>query len=191
MSENDKHPEKDSESGGFSVLDVVRVIGGILFFNALLSYYFTSSTTWGYESRWKDVGYLKFKFMNGATHLTFTEDELALYNGTDPSLPIYIGIYGKVYDVSNSRSTYGPGGSYAFFSGKDGARAFVTGCFNKEDEFTHDLRGLDIEEAMSDISGWQRFYGNHLRYWYVGEVIHTKIIGEPPEYCEGMKFPGT
>jgi hypothetical protein len=48
---------------------------------------------------------------------------------------------GDVYDVSANRRVYGPGGGYGFFSGKDAARAFVTGCF--KDDLTHDVRGLD------------------------------------------------
>jgi hypothetical protein len=49
-----------------------------------------------------------------------------------------------VYDVSANRRVYGPGGAYGFFAGKDGARAFVTGCF--KDDLTHDTRGLDPEQ---------------------------------------------
>ena len=49
-----------------------------------------------------------------------------------------------MYDVSANRRMYGPGGGYGFFSGKDAARAFVTGCF-KED-LTHDIRGLDLKQ---------------------------------------------
>ena len=48
---------------------------------------------------------------------------------------------GDVFDVSANRRLYGPGGGYAFFAGKDGARAFATGCF--KDDLTHDVRGLD------------------------------------------------
>jgi Cytochrome b5-like Heme/Steroid binding domain len=48
---------------------------------------------------------------------------------------------GDIYDVSSNRRMYGPGGAYGFFSGKDAARAFVTGCF--KDDLTHDIRGLD------------------------------------------------
>jgi hypothetical protein len=48
---------------------------------------------------------------------------------------------GDVYDVSANRRMYGPGGGYGFFSGRDAARAFVTGCF--KDDLTHDVRGLD------------------------------------------------
>ena len=53
-------------------------------------------------------------------------------------------ISGDVYDVSANRRMYGPGGGYGFFSGKDAARAFVTGCF--QDDLTHDIRGLDPKQ---------------------------------------------
>lgn len=71
-----------------------------------------------------------------------TDDELRAYDGTDPSKPIYIALNGTIYDVSASPKTYGPGGSYHFFSGRDAARAFLTGCF-KEDQ-TPDLRGVEM-----------------------------------------------
>ena len=48
---------------------------------------------------------------------------------------------GTIYDVSANRDTYGPGGSYHFFAGRDAARAFLTGCF-QEDQ-TPDLRGVE------------------------------------------------
>lgn len=171
-----------------SLLDLLRVFGGLLLANAFLSWWFTSSATWGYEGRWIDPKYVKFRLIGSAVDLSL--DELSLYNGTDPALPIYLAIYGKVYDVSNGRSIYGPGGSYSFFSGRDSARAFTTGCFNKPDEFTYDLRGLDMHEALHDITGWQTYFGTHDRYWYVGEVRHEHIKGEPPAACEHMKFPG-
>ena len=78
-----------------------------------------------------------------------TPAELALYNGTDNSLPIYLAINGSVYDVSASPDYYGPGGSYHFFAGQDGTRAFVTGCF--DEDVTPDLRGVE-EMFLSDES---------------------------------------
>lgn len=38
---------------------------------------------------------------------TFTESELLLYNGEDPSLPIYLAIDETVYDVSANPRMYG------------------------------------------------------------------------------------
>ena len=75
--------------------------------------------------------------------IVLTPAELALYNGTDPTLPIYVAVNGTVYDVSAGRdSYYGPGGSYSFFAGRDGARAFVTGCFSPE-HVVPDLAGAE------------------------------------------------
>lgn len=146
---------QQEDSVKFGIIDVLQIIGGLIFLNAFLSWWFTSTSTWGYKGKWVDPGYLKLRVTNNYVNLTI--DELSLYNGSDSKLPVYIGINGKVYDVSRSRGTYGPKGTYGFFSGKDAARAFVTGCFSKEDEFTYDLRGLDPDEAMHDIEGWQTF----------------------------------
>jgi predicted heme/steroid binding protein len=78
--------------------------------------------------------------LKGGT-ISLTDDELSLYNGTDPALPIYVGLNGSIYDVSASAHTYGPGGSYSFFAGRDAARGFITGCF--AEDLTPDLRGLE------------------------------------------------
>lgn len=180
--------EKEEEQSLFGLLDIFRILGGLLFLNAFFSWWFTSTSTWGYQGRWIDSRYLRLRLTNNYVNLTL--DELALYNGTDASLPIYVAINGKVYDVSNSRETYGPGGTYGFFSGKDAARAFHTGCFRKPDEFTYDLRGLDMEEALVDIKSWQSYYEKSNRYWFAGVVQHLPLSGEPPAPCEHMKFPG-
>lgn len=53
----------------------------------------------------------------------FTVEELAQYDGTDSSKPIYLAVKKTVYDVSKSIAFYGPGGSYKNFAGKDASRA--------------------------------------------------------------------
>lgn len=73
--------------------------------------------------------------------LVLTESELSIYNGSDPSLPIYLALNSSVYDVSASPHFYGPGGSYHFFSGRDATRAFITGCF--DEDLNGDLRGVE------------------------------------------------
>ncbi|ODV80783.1 cytochrome b5 [Suhomyces tanzawaensis NRRL Y-17324] len=179
---------RSEEKIRFGVLDIVRILGGILAFNALLSWWFTSTGTWGYRGRWIDPRYVKFKFSPGYLNLTIAE--LALYNGSDPKLPIYVAINGSVYDVTKSPGIYGPGGSYHKVSGKDSARVFVTGCLMKEDEFTYDLRGLDQDEAAYDILQWQQYFHNSERYWYVGSVQHDPLTGDPPAPCDHIKYPG-
>ncbi|CAA3014865.1 membrane-associated progesterone-binding 4 [Olea europaea subsp. europaea] len=48
----------------------------------------------------------------------FTAEELAPYNGTDPQLPILLGILGSVFDVTKGKSHYGAGGGYNHFAGR-------------------------------------------------------------------------
>lgn len=81
-----------------------------------------------------------------------------------------------MFDVSASPHTYGPGGAYSFFSGKDAARAFASGCF-KED-LTWDLRGLeemfitgkdkeDDDKEMAEIERLERDGGMESRVRYL------------------------
>jgi predicted heme/steroid binding protein len=70
-----------------------------------------------------------------------TDMELTKYDGSDPTKPIYLALNGTIYDVSASPQTYGPGGSYHFFAGRDAARAFLTGCF--AEDAVPDLRGVE------------------------------------------------
>lgn len=43
----------------------------------------------------------------------------------------YLVIVGEVFDVRAGPSYYGKGGSYSFFTGGDGSRAFVSGDFTE------------------------------------------------------------
>jgi hypothetical protein len=49
--------------------------------------------------------------------------------------------------VSKGSSYYGPGGGYAFFSGKDGSRAFVTGQFDEEG-LVENVEGLSSADYL-------------------------------------------
>ncbi|RKO94725.1 cytochrome b5-like heme/steroid binding domain-containing protein, partial [Blyttiomyces helicus] len=107
-----------------------------------------------------------------------TTEELKQYDGSDPKKP-YLPCYQvrKVYDVTEGRSYYGPGGSYAFFSGRDAAKGYITGCFQKH--LTHDLRGL-TEDQIKSLSSWSDFYEKSDKYFYVGEVVHEPIDPNSP-----------
>lgn len=50
----------------------------------------------------------------------YTSSELAMYDGTDSSKPIYLALDGYVYDISDGREDfYGPGEAYHELAGKD------------------------------------------------------------------------
>lgn len=172
----------------FTFLDGLRLLAGLFLLNSCLSWWFTSTKTWGYDGKYIDARYWKYRTVGEPLNLTI--QDLSQFDGTNPKLPIYIGINGSVFDVSRSRETYGPKGSYSFFSGRDSARAFVTGCFSNKAEFTYDLRGIDPDEAKADIQAWQKYFHNHRKYWYVGTVMHEPISGEPPDPCTHQKYPG-
>lgn len=70
-----------------------------------------------------------------------TLDELAAFDGSDESKPIYLAINGTIFDVSANPRIYGKGGTYNVFTGADASRGFVTGCF--EQDRTADLRGVE------------------------------------------------
>ncbi|KAF5333582.1 hypothetical protein D9611_002298 [Ephemerocybe angulata] len=112
----------------------------------------------------------------------FSPEFLATYNGEDPGKPIYIAIDGDVYDVTKG-AAYQKGGSYHILAGKEGARAFGTGCF--KEHMTHDKRGLNKEER-DGIEHWKTFYRDHKNYWKVGKVALPPIDpkSDPPLHCD-------
>ncbi|KAK8949313.1 Membrane steroid-binding protein 2 [Platanthera zijinensis] len=112
-------------------------------------------------------------------------EELAPYNGTDENLPILLGILGSVFDVTNGKSHYGPGGGYHHFSGRDASRAFVSGNFTG-DELTDSLQGLSSVE-MNSIVDWRKFYFE--RYIFVGKLVgrYYDKEGNPTKYLKGIE----
>lgn len=132
--------EPEDQEPVISLLDVVRIVLTLLVGSAALSYYITSgeSFLWNYSPWFLNPVALQ-SYFRGPIRLT--PAELALYNGSSPELPIYLSINRTIFDVSASPHTYGPGGSYHVFAGRDATRAFITGCF--ADDTTSDLRGAE------------------------------------------------
>ena len=133
--------------------------------------------------------------------LLLTDAEISLYNGTSPTLPIYLALNGTIYDVSASPHIYGPGGSYHFFAGRDATRAFVTGCFDQD--LTPDLRGveemyvpLDLDEAPGfgkEVGDEERrrlrreWKIRRERAWRVGREMVRKTVGGWERTFDGGK----
>lgn len=190
---------------GLSTVVYTMAVGGAIHCTLLASPYPLESLR-GTESTNKSL-----KKQKGPIHLTPTQ--LSLYNGTDPSLPIYLAVNGTVFDVSANRMMYGPGGHYNFFTGRDATRAFVTGCF--QEDLTHDLRGveeifipIDHEEQVKGLSSgerkirreqdvrvargmvrrtvqhWEGFFRGHKKYFEVGRVVGLVVSGEKRELCQ-------
>lgn len=202
----------DSTSRTISLLDIFRILATLLVLTGLASYYITSGSSliFGYPRPWWTKPAQLKQHFSGPVNLT--PAELAKYNGTDPTLPIYLAVKGQIFDVSAGAHTYGPGGSYHAFAGHDASRAFVTGCF-LEDR-TSDLRGaeevyLPIEDlpnegissrerktraererrlakkkVIDEVDNWVLFYSKSKKYFKVGDVVGVpEPTGPIPTLC--------
>jgi membrane-associated progesterone receptor component len=108
----------------------------------------------------------------------FTQEELKAFDGNDPDKPVYVAIKGfyhtkfslppsshfflklpgsgTVFDVSRKRDTYGPGGSYALFAGKDASRALGLSSLKPEDAVP-DWSTLE-EKDLKTLDDWHAFF---------------------------------
>eukprot|EP00096_Caligus_rogercresseyi_P007920 TRINITY_DN2607_c0_g1_i1.p1 TRINITY_DN2607_c0_g1~~TRINITY_DN2607_c0_g1_i1.p1 ORF type:complete len:326 (+),score=88.48 TRINITY_DN2607_c0_g1_i1:40-1017(+) len=110
----------------------------------------------------------------------FSKEELRLYDGSSEGKRIFLAILGQVFDVSKGREYYGPGGGYAFFSGRDASRAYVTGDFNDEG-LVDDVSGLSLDDYLG-LAEWVDFYKKD--YVYVGKVVGRFYDAEGKETKE-------
>ncbi|XP_021615786.1 membrane steroid-binding protein 2 [Manihot esculenta] len=116
-----------------------------------------------------------------------SEEELKQYDGSDPKKPLLMAIKGQIYDISQSRMFYGPGGPYALFAGKDASRALAKMSFEDKD-LTGDISGLGPFE-LDALQDWE--YKFMSKYVKVG-TIKTPVpatgeatsAGEPAETKE-------
>ncbi|KAG6484642.1 membrane steroid-binding protein 1-like [Zingiber officinale] len=98
-----------------------------------------------------------------------TEEELRAYDGSDREKPLLMAIKSQIYDVSQSRMFYGPGGPYALFAGKDASRALAKMSFEPKD-LTGDLSGLGPFE-LEALQDWENKFMS--KYVKVGTVMKT------------------
>ncbi|XWS50542.1 hypothetical protein CRYUN_Cryun12cG0095700 [Craigia yunnanensis] len=94
------------------------------------------------------------------------EEELKQYDGSDSKKPLLMAIKGQIYDVSQSRMFYGPGGPYALFAGKDASRALAKMSFEEKD-LTGDISGLGPFE-LDALQDWE--YKFMTKYVKVGTI---------------------
>nr|XP_043613123.1 membrane steroid-binding protein 2-like [Erigeron canadensis] len=109
-----------------------------------------------------------------------SEDELKAYDGNDPQKPLLMAIKGQIYDVSQSRMFYGPGGPYALFAGKDASRALAKMSFEEKD-LTGDITGLGAFE-LDALQDWE--YKFMSKYVKVGTIKKSEGVAEPSTAAE-------
>lgn len=181
---------------GIGFVDVVRILGGILLVNSILSYVITGTANWKMPGKYVDPAFYSFEIQKQFLHKypkTYTISELSAYNGTAQSLPILLSVNGTVFDVTAGRDFYGPKGRYHIFAGHDYSRLFVNGCFNRKDQRTFDLRGMDDDQKVNRImKSWLNFFRKNPYYWEVGNMVFPDLTDtSPPSKCnDGLKYPG-
>ncbi|GER25257.1 membrane steroid-binding protein [Striga asiatica] len=117
-----------------------------------------------------------------------TAEELKQYDGSDPKKPLLMAIKGQIYDVTQSRMFYGPGGPYALFAGKDASRALAKMSFEDKD-LNGDITGLGVFE-LEALQDWE--YKFMSKYVKVGTLKTTVPItegtseGQPAEPADGV-----
>ncbi|KAF2673669.1 cytochrome b5 [Microthyrium microscopicum] len=132
-------PSQADEPIRFGVLDILRILLGLFVLSSAMSWFINGdSMLWGWKPWFTRIGPIS-TWLKGP--IVLTDAELLAFDGSDINKPIYVGLNGSIYDVSSNRGTYGPGGSYSFFAGRDAARGFITGCF--KDDLTPDMRGVE------------------------------------------------
>ncbi|XP_051121427.1 membrane steroid-binding protein 1-like [Andrographis paniculata] len=115
-----------------------------------------------------------------------TAEELKQYDGSDPKKPLLMAIKGQIYDVSQSRMFYGPGGPYALFAGKDASRALAKMSFEEKD-LNGDLTGLGVFE-LDALQDWE--YKFMSKYAKVGTVTATVPVTEAAAADESQTTDG-
>ena len=78
-----------------------------------------------------------------AKPLELTNEELAAYDGSDPSKPILLALNRTIYDVSASPHVYGQGGMYSTLAAKDASRSYITTCFDPENDLVPYFGGVE------------------------------------------------
>ncbi|KAK6539880.1 hypothetical protein TWF694_008717 [Orbilia ellipsospora] len=175
---------EEEDQVSFGVIDFLRIVLGVVVFSCALSYFIIGdSYVWGqdkfFRKQWNGVRrvFVKPIYMDEAT--------LRLYNGTDETLPIYLSINCTIYDVTEGRAKYGPGGGYSFFAGRDASRAYITGDF--KNDLTWDVSGIDEDRVKRALGHWANFFKNHEIYTFVGYLIKDPNNAKKKEPIEGAK----
>ncbi|KAK1366607.1 Membrane steroid-binding protein 2 [Heracleum sosnowskyi] len=109
-----------------------------------------------------------------------TEEELRGYDGADPDKPLLMAIKSQIYDVSQSRMFYGPGGPYALFAGKDASRALAKMSFEDSD-LTSDLTGLGVFE-LEALQDWEyKFMSKYVKVGTIKKTVPVTDKSTTPE----------
>ncbi|KAI9584384.1 neuferricin homolog [Glossina fuscipes] len=113
--------------------------------------------------------------------LLLTKEQLNEFNGVGGQ-PIYLGLLGRVYDVTRDEKYYGPGCNYHFLAGRDASVAFITADFKNYVEDEADNVLALKSPAILSLINWEKHYKSD--YIYKGKLIGRFYdeSGHPTKY---------
>lgn len=100
----------------------------------------------------------------------FTVDQLREFNG-EGDKPIYVGLCGEIFDVSDARGYYGPGASYNCFAGRNATRAMAKYCFDEAELNNPNTSDLGPFERHM-LNDWYSKYKYYKGYPIVGRYSY-------------------
>ena len=127
-----------------------------------------------FESKYRVVGHLVRK----PPKKDYTLAELREYDGTHGDKTVLFVMRGKVYDVTNGWSFYGPGGGYAFLAGRDASRALAKMSLDVADVDNASVHDLTAEENKT-LDEWIEKLSK--KYPVLGNLVPESGEGEVAE----------
>jgi len=100
----------------------------------------------------------------------FTVEQLREFDGSNNN-PIFIGLCGEVFDVSNAADFYGLGSSYHCFAGRNATRAMAKLSFEEEDLSNPSVDDLGPFER-STLEDWYDKFRYYKNYPIVGKYSY-------------------
>jgi membrane-associated progesterone receptor component len=106
----------------------------------------------------------------------FTQKQLAHFDGKDDersgeAKPVYLSVGGIVFDVSDGKNFYGPGGPYEAFAGHECGVALAKMSF--DEEHLDDLAGCDNLNfgEKTELEGWTEKFQYYRCYPLKGRLV--------------------
>jgi predicted heme/steroid binding protein len=121
------------------------------------------------EKWWKNLSEKYPEVGQVVEPLQLSLNQLREFDGTSGSR-ILMSLKGKIFDVTKSKESYGPGGSYCLFAGRDVTKSLS--CMNLSEDFLdHPTYIPDTEDAKKSLEKWWKHMSE--QYEEVGEVVNV------------------
>lgn len=113
-----------------------------------------------------------------------TAEELSKCAGEDPYRPTLVALRGRVFDVTEGRGFYGPGGAYHVYAGREAARALAKMSLDAAD-CSAELDDL-TEKERATLAQWETKF--EAKYKVVGQVREKRLQKNERRCCRLHHF---